>query len=101
MMGGTYTRPMKMVSHGWGNLFQDLVAAVVSDALGDVTYMESAELLEHRFEDLLEMLYARSRMEDTYWICAFAVSQHNSICGGNPYADTDPVSGAVHAVCDC
>jgi len=35
MMQGIPTRPSKMITHNWGNLFTDLVAVTVADALGE------------------------------------------------------------------
>ena len=29
------------------------------------------------------------------------MNQHEAICGGNPFTDTDPVTGVVHPVCTC
>ena len=40
--------PMKMVTHNWNNLFADLIAAVVADALGEDSYGRIAEKLASR-----------------------------------------------------
>jgi len=101
MMGGACTRPKKMVSHHWSNLFRDLVAAVVADALGESDFGPIAFILERDPASLLHELRSRGRLQDTYWICAFSVSQHHSICGANPYGEVDSVSGLVHPICTC
>lgn len=101
MMNGDYVRPMKMVTHYWGNLFRDLIAAVVADALEESDFGSIAVLLERNPEGLVCLLEARGKLQDTYWICAFAVSQHSSICGSNPGQDVDPVTGNPHLTCPC
>ena len=37
--------PKKMVTHNWSNLFRDLVATVIADALGEHAFEFVAELL--------------------------------------------------------
>merc|ERR1711920_1111558 len=44
---------------------------------------------------------ARGRLQDTYWICAFAVNQHSVICATLPVTDKDPVLGTPHPICAC
>ena len=52
MMDAVPTRPKKMVTHNWGNLFADLVAAIVADALGENEYEYLVELLKDDVENL-------------------------------------------------
>lgn len=101
MMGGEPTYPMNMVTHNWGNLFRDLVAAIISNALGAGNFGPIADILEIDFDGLEGMLRDRGKLHHTYWVCAFSVSQHDSICGSNPYHDTDPVLQTLHDVCHC
>uniref|UniRef100_A0A6U6KAR8 Uncharacterized protein n=1 Tax=Zooxanthella nutricula TaxID=1333877 RepID=A0A6U6KAR8_9DINO len=101
MMGDVPTKPKKMVTHAWGNLFRNLVAAVIADALGEAEYAMVAYLLEHDVEQLESWINDAGKGGETYWICAFCVNQHRGICGSNPYNDRDPVTGAVHETCPC
>lgn len=102
LMDGVRTRPSRMVTHNWGNLFRDLVAAVFADALGDTEYGRVAYLLEMSELDTVEAwLRQAGALEATYWICALCVNQHVGICGGNPHKHTDPVTGELHPVCSC
>ena len=93
-------RAQIMVTHNWGNSFNDLLAAVVSDALRECSFRMVAQLLEEDCFFLSEILGKSSRLDDTYWICAFAVNQHSSICHSNPY-DRDPFTHELHPVCTC
>ena len=92
-----------MVTHNWSNLFRDLMATVVADALGEHTFEFVAELLcdKEGLKVLTETLQVHDRLQDTYWICAFSVNQHAGICGANPDGDTDPVTKIPHPVCGC
>jgi len=98
---GKRVQPMKMVTHNWGNLFCDLVASVVADALDEYSFDLISKLLVHDISILEQQLIQLGRMSRTYWICAFSVNQHASICGGNPYGDVDSVTRQPHPVCDC
>ena len=40
--------PKKMITHNWSNLFRDLLASVISDALGEHTFEFIAELLSDK-----------------------------------------------------
>merc|ERR1712107_83431 len=40
-------------------------------------------------------------LDNTYWVCAFSVDQHSSICGQNPHASTDAVTNETHNTCTC
>ncbi len=101
MMNNQPTLPMKMVTHNWSNLFRNLVAAIVADALDEDDYEQLADLLDKDVEKVQEWVTKRGRDEYTYWVCAFSVCQHTGICGSNPHGDRDPVSQEVHATCNC
>ena len=75
-----------MVTHNWSNLFRDLVAPVIADALGEHAF----ESDKHSVKVLQETLRVHGCLEETYWICALAVIQHAGICGPNPHGDIDP-----------
>ena len=100
---GAKVLPKKMVTHNWSNLFRDLLASVISDALGEHTFEFVAELLSDKagVEALEEMLRVHGSLQETYWICAFAVNQHAGICGANPSGTVDPVTGLTHPTCQC
>ena len=80
--------------------FKDLLAAVVSDALQECSFQLATKLLEEDVALLCEMLKESCRLDDTYWICAFAVNQHICICHSNPY-DRDPLTNVLHPVRTC
>lgn len=98
MMNEVPTVPMKMVTHTWSNLFRNLVAAVVADAVGDMTYGVSAYLLTHKPAKIIALLDSRNKLQDTYWICAFSVAQHYSICDATY---VDKVTGDLVPACTC
>ena len=100
---GAKVLPKKMVTHNWSNLFRDLLASVISEALGEHTFEFVAELLSDKagVEALEKMLRVHGSLEETYWICAFAVNQHAGICGANPAGTVDPVTGLRHPTCQC
>jgi len=100
MMEHVKTRPHKMVTHNWSNLFRDLVAAIVADALDADAFKHIAHLLENNMEQLLRMLKVAKTLDNTYWVCAFSVDQHASICG-NPYGSEDTVTKKVFDICPC
>jgi len=102
LMDGQPTRASKMVTHNWANLFRDLIAAVLADALGSAEFGDIAELLDrNQIGKIRVWLQDLGKLHDTYWICAFAVNQHSVICGGNPYGDKDPVLNIEHPTCSC
>jgi len=101
MMKGQPTRPNCMVTHNWGNLFRDLVAAIVSDALGSTEFGMIADLMDWDLDVVREMLRLSDKLKHTYWVCAFSVSQHAGICAGNPGNIKDSVTGQVYPLCDC
>ena len=100
---GEKVLPKKMITHNWSNLFRDLLASVISDALGEHTFEFVAELLSDKagVEALEKMLGVHGSLQETYWICAFAVNQHAGICGANPAGTVDPVTGLTHPTCQC
>ena len=100
---GEKVLPKKMITHNWSNLFRDLLASVISDALGEHTFEFVAELLSDKagVEALEKMLGVHGSLQETYWICAFAVNQHTGICGANPAGTVDPVTGLTHPTCQC
>jgi len=100
MTGGKPIRPKRMVTHNWSNLFRDLVAAIVADALHQSTFSLVAELLDTDVAKLEQML-SPNALAMTYWVCAFSVNQHYSICARNPAQSSDPVTGVTHPVCGC
>ena len=87
------TMPQRMVTHNWENLFVDLLAAVVADALGVIYYGSVAERLcdPDGVEVLREEIVAAERKRGshgpstqilarlTYWIDAVSVNQHVTI----------------------
>ena len=93
-------RAQVMVTHNWGNSFSDLLAAVLSDALQECSFSLPAELLQEDCAFLQDLLAKMGGLDETYWICAFAVNQHISICHSNPY-DRDPFTDQLHPVCHC
>lgn len=91
----------RMVTHHWQNRFKDLVAVVVADGLGLKRWDGIALELEERQEEALqERLVARGSDQWQYWICAFCVNQHASICG-NAMGGSDTVTQEVYPTCDC
>jgi len=101
MMEGKVVRPQMMVTHNWGNLFRDLVACIIADALGEDEYYMAAYWLDHEMDLVEEWLSTAGAMDNTYWVCAFSIAQHAGICGGNPACERDSVTGQLHPVCDC
>jgi len=101
MMGGKYTLAEKMVTHNWSNLFHDLVACIIADVLETCEFNVVAQLLSHNLPYLRAKIEAEGKTERIYWVCAFSVRQHNSICGANPRGDKDPVTGMLHPICAC
>ncbi|CAE7793281.1 RPS13, partial [Symbiodinium sp. CCMP2456] len=93
-------RPAKMVTHSWRNLFRDLVAAVIADAVRETSFELISQLLEHEVSVLETLLEQQGKGDQVYWICAFSVNQHLSICE-NLFRDKDSVTGHLHAGCDC
>ncbi|CAE7481138.1 unnamed protein product [Symbiodinium natans] len=102
LMQGVATPAQRMVTHAWSNLFADLVAAVVADALDYSSYADVRERLKPgKLGHLYTELQQQDLLQLRYWICAFCVNQHAGICAGNPNQDRDPVTLQLHPVCDC
>ncbi|CAJ1443668.1 unnamed protein product [Effrenium voratum] len=94
---GRAVRAQHMVTHSWDNLFRDLVAAVVADGLGELTFALVAKALSD-VQLLEQMLTDLGQLSTTYWICAFAVNQHTSICSVSEGVDS---TGVPIVACDC
>ena len=110
--------PARMVTHSWSNIFMHLVASIIADALEHDTYAEVANaflLSLNGVKRAREQLQERSALSLTYWVCAFSVNQHASICAGFGPAPAectaewhewnsqkrDSVTGAEIPLCDC
>ncbi|CAE8624028.1 unnamed protein product [Polarella glacialis] len=75
--------PETMVTHSWANKFLHLVAAVVADALKEDYFGEVAQIMTTvGIAPLIERLEKNGSCDDSYWICAFCINQHASICSG-------------------
>lgn len=90
-----------MVTHTWENLFRDLVAAVVADALEENTFDLIAHVLQEDSFLVESMIAEMEHLQKTYWICAFAVNQHTSICNINPAHNVDSLTKQLYPLCDC
>eukprot|EP00443_Scrippsiella_acuminata_P048499 CAMPEP_0115279672 /NCGR_PEP_ID=MMETSP0270-20121206/58384_1 /TAXON_ID=71861 /ORGANISM="Scrippsiella trochoidea, Strain CCMP3099" /LENGTH=714 /DNA_ID=CAMNT_0002696367 /DNA_START=159 /DNA_END=2303 /DNA_ORIENTATION=- len=101
MMHGNPTLPERMVTHCWSNLFRDLVAAVCADALGEAEYCRISFLLERDIQHVRQWLCQAGKLSATYWICAFSVNQHCTICSSNPDNRTDSVTSEPYPLCSC
>ncbi|CAE7351547.1 slc38a2, partial [Symbiodinium microadriaticum] len=61
---------LKMVTHAWGNVFRNLLAAVFADALGQETYDKVLHLLEEPgLKTIRFQLAALHQLDYPYWIC--------------------------------
>lgn len=89
-----------MVTHNWSNLFRDLVAAIVADALGEPDFAFIAKLMDKHMTVLRGLLTSEMRAR-TYWVCALSVNQHRGICAANPFRSVDSLTGFEHPVCSC
>eukprot|EP00927_Polykrikos_kofoidii_P084405 TRINITY_DN8883_c0_g1_i1.p1 TRINITY_DN8883_c0_g1~~TRINITY_DN8883_c0_g1_i1.p1 ORF type:complete len:714 (+),score=75.44 TRINITY_DN8883_c0_g1_i1:114-2255(+) len=101
MMHGVPRRPNAIVTHSWSNLFRDLVAAIVADALGEQEFAMISYLLEHDLEAVLQGIRGAGAQLRTYWVCAFCVNQHSGICSRNPHGTKDLVMCMLHPTCSC
>eukprot|EP00929_Paragymnodinium_shiwhaense_P089003 TRINITY_DN49276_c0_g1_i2.p1 TRINITY_DN49276_c0_g1~~TRINITY_DN49276_c0_g1_i2.p1 ORF type:complete len:384 (-),score=46.73 TRINITY_DN49276_c0_g1_i2:32-1183(-) len=101
MMEGRPTRPDVMVTHNWSNLFRDLISAILADALDDTCFDFIAYLLDHDRICDIEVLLTPAHLKRTYWVCAFSVNQHISICHANPFRTRDSVTLELHSTCTC
>eukprot|EP00439_Symbiodinium_sp_Y106_P032364 s60_g3.t2 len=90
---------LKMVTHAWGNVFRNLLAAVFADALGQETYDRVLHLLEEPgLRTIRFQLAALHQLDYPYWICAFSVNQHAGICDRAPSHDS---LGREITACSC
>ena len=115
LWSSTETKPQVMVTHNWTNGFGSLVAAILADALGRADFHEVAAQIGTASG--LECVQAKlgSKLETTYWVCAFCINQHASICAGfapEPPKGTpewavwdrrryDSVTGEAFGLCNC
>ncbi|CAE7904858.1 unnamed protein product [Symbiodinium microadriaticum] len=82
LWSGKEMKPQVMVTHNWTNGFGSLVSAILADALGRPGYQEvSAQIAT---PSGIEQVRAKlgGKLKTTYWVCAFCINQHASICGG-------------------
>ncbi|CAE7770911.1 BMY1 [Symbiodinium sp. CCMP2456] len=91
--------PKIMVTHNWGNHFKDLLAAIVAHALQECSFQTAAKMLRDPVF-LRGLLQENGRLNDVYWVCAFSVNQHVSICNKNE-SDWDPIFMSLHPTCSC
>ena len=115
LWSGTDIKPQVMVTHNWTNGFGSLVSAILADALGRACYQEV--LADIATASGFEQVRAKlaGKLETTYWVCAFCINQHASICGGfgpEPPQGTpewaawdtrryDSVTGVAFVLCSC
>ena len=109
--------PQHMVTHSWSNNFVNLSAAIVADALGCETYGEIAQRLGTKvgLATIVSELEAADKLDSTYWVCAFSINQHATICHGfgpSPPPGTDAwaawekktrnsITGERYPLCPC
>lgn len=92
---------VRMVTHHWANRFRDLVAAVLADSLGLKRWDSIAdELSSGKEEALRSRLHGQGSLDWEYWICAFCINQHASICDVAMGA-LDTVTGEPLPTCNC
>ncbi|CAE7703218.1 unnamed protein product [Symbiodinium sp. CCMP2592] len=92
---------VRMVTHHWANRFRDLVAAVVADSLGLKRWDSIADDLSSGKEEALRSrLHGQGSLHWEYWICAFCINQHASICDVAMGA-LDTVTGEPLPTCNC
>ena len=76
-------------------------AAIFADALNHKTFEKTADLLERgEFAQLWSMLTKANKLERYYWVCAFSVNQHVSICSGPRVPKLDSLKNPIHE-CPC
>ena len=65
------SRPERMVSHNWGNLFVHLLAAIIADAM-DTDYFGriADQLVSGKVHDLVAHLRYMQKLSIRYWVCA-------------------------------
>jgi hypothetical protein len=101
VLTGGCVEPETMVTHNWGNLFVDLVAAIVSSTLGEKEYCTISYMLVHDVDTLQRWIDRAGVGGRTFWVCAFSVNQHHNICASNSERRRDTVSGEEYAICTC
>mmetsp|Transcript_72634 Transcript_72634/g.158588 ORF Transcript_72634/g.158588 Transcript_72634/m.158588 type:complete len:400 (-) Transcript_72634:191-1390(-) len=76
----------RMVTHEWSSLFVHTVAAVLADALNQDQYGPIAQTIQTEvgIDRVMRRLRRRQALHTRYWICAFCVNQHLTICNGFP-----------------
>lgn len=96
------TLPECMVTHDWRNLFVHLVAAVVANSMGHDQYHKvAADLVDGQIDDVRDKVQAAGGLERRYWICAFCVNQHSSICDGFGRPPPNDLKGAARWEANC
>eukprot|EP00931_Biecheleriopsis_adriatica_P118970 TRINITY_DN94261_c0_g1_i1.p1 TRINITY_DN94261_c0_g1~~TRINITY_DN94261_c0_g1_i1.p1 ORF type:complete len:662 (+),score=129.04 TRINITY_DN94261_c0_g1_i1:35-1987(+) len=100
---GVRNEPERFVTHTWGSRFCHTIAAIVADAQGAENFSEVAARLSSAqgARQVKEGCSARSQSV-VYWVCAFSVNHHASICGSfvdQPEKDT--VKKRVYPLCEC
>lgn len=96
--------PDCMVTHHWANLFTHMLAAMIADALDQPLFDKIAEQLcsSEGIASLRAEVHAAGTLDRVYWICAFSVNQHCSICGSTgSNIELDTVTGEPFALCHC
>mmetsp|Transcript_91912 Transcript_91912/g.231082 ORF Transcript_91912/g.231082 Transcript_91912/m.231082 type:complete len:775 (-) Transcript_91912:52-2376(-) len=100
---GEELRAESMVTHTWSNVFMHLVAALVADAVGEQASGSYDNfilaLTEGRYQELKGMLRPTGALGRVYWVCAFCINQHASICGSPRHFNS--VTGAPYPLCTC
>ena len=82
LWSSTETKPQVMVTHNWSNGFGSLVAAILADALGQAAFQDvAAQIATASGREQVRAKLGR-KLETTYWVCAFCINQHASICAG-------------------
>merc|ERR1719464_701710 len=84
MNGNRRAPPQTMVTHSWGNLYRDLVAAILAFALQETNFEKFAIMLDEDPEELERWVKRANVGHHTFWVCAHCVNQHASICASNP-----------------
>ncbi|CAE7729487.1 mycA [Symbiodinium sp. CCMP2456] len=81
LMRGRTLPAQRMVTHSWSNKFVNLLAAIIADGLDEPTYEDIAKrLLAGKLQEVTEELQEKGALDVTYWVCAFCINQHASIC---------------------
>ncbi|CAK0844495.1 unnamed protein product [Prorocentrum cordatum] len=86
MKHGGGKRAQKLVSHWWDSELFTTVLNILSDASGfDLQRLKEQYVRGDKFDaDSFRKnigMERRSVLENTYWLCIFAVNEHRCICG--------------------